>query len=76
MKVVVVVVVNEVLIDFVLIEYVDALYEAWSLSYLFLKAKFTLEEVIRDFFKKRQEILNISDRVIERMVHLLLSQII
>ena len=35
-----------------------------------------LEDVIRDFFKKRQEILNISDRVIERMVHLLLSQII
>ncbi len=35
-----------------------------------------LEDVIRDFFKKRQEILNISDKVIERMVHLLLSQII
>jgi hypothetical protein len=35
-----------------------------------------LEDVIRDFFKKRQEMLNISDKVIERMVHLLLSQII
>ena len=35
-----------------------------------------LEDVIRDFFEKRKDILNISDTVINRMVHLLLSQII
>jgi hypothetical protein len=35
-----------------------------------------VEDVIRDFFEKRKEMLNISDKVINRMVLLLLSQII